>query len=545
MTSGIEAEQSLERRHNVDRSNRKVYLVGGGIASLAAAEFLIRDGGILGKNITVLEELDRLGGSLDGSGSPETGYVLRGGRMLESKYLCTYDLFASVPTLDRSKTVTQEIFEWNEVIKTGSHARLLRNGQPLDGPEFGLREKHILKIEWLIVEPESLLGKTSIEDQFGEDFFTTNFWLMWCTTFAFQPWHSAVEFKRYLVRFAHMVQGFNRLKGIMRTVYNQYDSLVRPLERYLMEREVDFQLKTTVVDLGLRKEPNEDGVVEKILYTQEASSGEIAVEPDDLVIVTLGSMTEASSLGSNDSAAPLRGKRDGGAWTFWEKIARGRPEFGHPEVFADHIEESKWISTTTTLFDPAFFRIMRERTGNVAGEGGLVTFTDSNWLCSIVLTAQPHFIDQPGNVSVFWGYGLRVEQPGNFVHKPMQECTGRDMLTEFLGHLQVSGEEQAAILDNSITIPCMMPFITSQFLRRDKGDRPDVLPRGWKNLAFTGQFCEQPDDVVFTVEYSVRSAANAAYGLLGLERKPPAVYQGKHDLGVLYKAYKGLHDIDG
>jgi oleate hydratase len=89
----------------------------------------------------------------------------------------------------------------------------------------------------------------------------------------------------------------------------------------------------------------------------------------------------------------------------------------------------------------------------------------------------------------------------------------------------------------------MMPFITSQFLSREKGDRPDVLPKGWKNLAFTGQYCEQPDDVVFTVEYSVRSAANAVYGLLGIDRKPPEVYKGQHNAGVLLRAFKALHDI--
>ena len=72
---------------------------------------------------------------------------------------------------------------------------------------------------------------------------------MWCTTFAFQPWHSAVEFKRYLDRFAHMISGFNTLKGIMRTVYNQYDSMVRPLQKWLVDRGVNFELNTRVLDL--------------------------------------------------------------------------------------------------------------------------------------------------------------------------------------------------------------------------------------------------------------------------------------------------------
>ena len=171
-----------------------VYLVGGGIASLAAAAFLIRDGDIPGHNITIIEESTRIGGSLDAAGSPEEGYVMRGGRMLESKYLCTYDLFSSIPTLDERMTVTQEIFAWNQTMKTASKCRLFRAGHCINAPSFGLSENHILTIERLALEPEGMLGRSSISDQFDSSFFTTDFWLMWCTTFAFQPWHSAVEF---------------------------------------------------------------------------------------------------------------------------------------------------------------------------------------------------------------------------------------------------------------------------------------------------------------------------------------------------------------
>src|ERR1700692_1493460 len=110
-------------------SETKVYLVGGGITSLAAAVFLIRDATVLGRSITSRKELDRLGGSLDGTGSPHEGYVLCGGRMLESKYLCTYDLFSSIPTLDQTRTVTKEIFDWNETTKMSSQSRLVRDGR--------------------------------------------------------------------------------------------------------------------------------------------------------------------------------------------------------------------------------------------------------------------------------------------------------------------------------------------------------------------------------------------------------------------------------
>jgi len=519
----------------------KAYLVGGGIASLAAAAFLIRDGDVPGCDITVIEENGVLGGSLDGSGTSTDGYVLRGGRMLESKYLCTFDLFASIPTLDGTRTVTQETFAWNETMKTSSKARLVTDGSRETAPRFGLNEGHILTIERLALLPETVLGKTTIAEQFDRSFFETNFWFMWCTTFAFQPWHGAVEFKRYLVRFAHMVSGFNRLNGIMRTVYNQYDSMVLPLRKWLDERGVVFMFDTRVTDLGFVGQEGAESV-SRIQTERMGQTGEISVRDGDLVLVTLGSMTEGSSLGGMDRAPTLKDKTDGGAWMLWERLAKDRPEFGCPTAFADHVDQSKWVSFTTTLHDPTFLRMVRDITGNVAGEGGLITFPRSNWLASIVIPFQPHFIGQPEDVGVFWGYGLAVDEPGNFVRKPMSACTGREIMTEILGHLRIEAEADG-ILDKAVSFPCMMPFITSQFLPRRPGDRPQVIPKGTTNLGFIGQFCELPEDVVFTVEYSIRSAQAAVYGLLGLKRAPPAVYHGKFDPRVLFKAYGALHDL--
>ena len=519
-----------------------VYLVGGGIASLAAAAFFIRDGDIPGHKITILEESPKIGGSLDAAGNAADGYVMRGGRMLESKYLCTYDLFSSIPTLDERMTVTQEIFAWNETMKTSSKSRLFRGGHRVDAPRFGLSEKQILTIERLGIEPERMLGRSSISDHFEASFFQTDFWLMWCTTFAFQPWHSAVEFKRYLLRFTHMVSGFNTLSGIMRTVYNQYDSMVRPLEKWLQQRGVKFRLNTRVT--ALDPHHDKDGYTVRGIHCEEDELGEdIKVNAEDKVLITLGSMTEASSLGSMDQPAPLRGQPDGGSWALWEAIAAFQPHFGRPSNFTGRIAESKWMSFTTTLHDPTFFDRIRDLTGNVPGEGGLISFPASRWLASIVLPHQPHFIGQPNDVNVFWGYGLFVDKTGDFVKKPMRAASGREIMTEILGHLRLEADA-GRILETCTCIPCMMPFITSQFLCRAKGDRPQVVPEGSKNLAFIGQFCELPDDVVFTVEYSVRSAQTAVYSLLSLNRTPPPVYKGQYDPRVLLEAFLAIHDTD-
>jgi oleate hydratase len=167
------------------------------------------------------------------------------------------------------------------------------------------------------------------------------------------------------------------------------------------------------------------------------------------------------------------------------------------------------------VHDDTFLCIVRNLTGNVPGEGSLVTFSDSNWLASIIVPHQPLLIGQPDDVGIFWGYGLHVDEPGDFVKKPMFACSGREIMAKLLGHLHVEAEAPR-ILKSCICIPCMMPFITSQFLRRETGDCPLVIPKGSRNLAFIGQLCEMPKDVVFTVEYSARSAQAAVYELLKL-----------------------------
>ncbi len=524
-----------------DRAKMQVYLVGGGIASLSAAAFLIRDGDLRGGQITILEELDTLGGSLDASGSAEFGHVMRGGRMLESRYVCTFDLFSSIPTLDGSQTVTAETFAWNDTLKTSSKSRLFRDGHRQTAPAFGLSERHILTIERLAIEPEGLLENSRICDQFDPAFFKTDFWFMWCTTFAFQPWHSAIEFKRYLVRFAHMVDGFDRLKGILRTVYNQYDSMVLPLQKWLLERGVRMDRNVQVTDLGIDRHGDKTRIA-SISFDRGGKIEQIMVEKDDLVLITLGCMTEGSSLGTMESAPALGGKLDGGAWTLWGKLAQASPEFGDPAVFANHVDDSKWVSFTITLRDDVFLKRIADLTGNAPGEGGLITFPDSSWLASIVIPHQPHFIGQPEDVSVVWGYGLSVDTLGDFVDKPMAGCTGAEILTEILGHLHLS-KDAPHILSTATCIPCMMPFITSQFLRRSKGDRPQVVPKSAENFALMGQFCEIPEDVVFTVEYSIRSAQLAVYHLLDIDKKPPPVYRGDFDPRVLYRAFRALHDM--
>ncbi len=525
---------------NSDRDGLKAYLIGGGIASLASAAYLIRDGGISGKNISVFEETNVIGGSLDGQGSPEHNYVIRGGRMFtEEAYTCMFDLLSFIPSLTApGRTVKEEIYEFNTRVKSNAHSRLVRNGQKIDASAMGLTNKDRLDLVAIMATSEDSLGAKRIEDVFEQSFFKTNFWYMWCTTFAFQPWHSAVELKRYLLRFIQEFPRIHTLAGVRRTPYNQYDSIVLPVTAWLKDRGVQFVMGAKVIGLDFKYGPNGKGV-ERIHYIRGGAQNEFAVGSHDVVFVTNGSMTAASSLGSMTSPPRVGTTKEGGSWALWEALAKDHSDFGRPSAFNSNISESKWLSFTVTLRDPTFFGLMEQFTGDKAGTGGLVTFTGSNWLLSVVLPHQPHFINQPEDINVFWGYGLFPDEEGNYIRKKMSECTGTDVLVELGRHLRFD-DHIPLIVKTSNCIPCMMPFITSQFMPRVKGDRPLVRPTGTTNIAFIGQFCELPDDVVFTVEYSVRSAQTAVYSLLGVDKGVSPLYKAERDIGVLLSSLKTM-----
>jgi oleate hydratase len=541
----VQAEQSFhgdpkKQRNHLGRDKTSAHLVGGGIASLASAAYLIRDGGVAGEDICIYEESDILGGSLDGEGSPAYDYVIRGGRMFtEEAYTCMFDLLSFIPSLTApGKTVKDEIYEFNARVKSHSRARLIRNGQKIDASEMGFSNKDRLALIAIMTTSEASLGAKRIEDIFETSFFKTNFWYMWCTTFAFQPWHSAVELKRYLLRFIQEFPRIHTLGGVRRTPYNQYDSIVLPVTKWLKNQGVRFAMGAKVTSLDFKYGPDGKGV-ERIHYLREGERREVGVGSDDLVFVTNGSMTAASSLGTTSSPPTLGTKEQGGSWAFWEALANDHTDFGRPFVFNGNVAESKWLSFTATLRDPTFFRLMEEFTGNTAGTGGLVTLMDSNWLMSVVVPHQPHFINQPEDIHVFWGYGLFPDQEGNFAKKKMSECTGEELLVELCRHLRFD-DNISRILKNATCIPCMMPFITSQFMPRVKGDRPQVRPVGTTNIAFIGQYCEIPDDVVFTVEYSVRSAQTAVYSFLQIAKEVSPLYKAQHDLRVLFNSLKTM-----
>ena len=527
-------------------ANTKVYMIGSGIGSLAAAVYLIRDAHVPGKNIQILEALDVDGGSLDGSGDAKRGFMIRGGRMLNiPTYECLQDVMSEIPSIEFDNiSLEEEFLEYNQEFKTHSRARLVdKNGNKVDVTKMGFSPNDRMEMEKLILmETEKSLGAKRIDQVFGKHFFKTNFWYMWQTTFAFQPWSSAAELRRYMIRFMHEFPRIHTLAGVARTAYNQHDSIVKPMVEWLREHGVKIVFNARVADINFSQMRDGAYVADRITYVQNGKNRNISIAPTDIVLFTNGCMTDNSNEAGTDTVAKYIKDDTAPSFELWRKIANGRPEFGDPDVFCGRPDESMWMSFTVTINNnPRLINYIQRFSRNHPGGGGLMTFKDSAWRLSIVVARQPHFKNQPMDTEIFWGYSLNMFVDGDYVKKPMYKCTGREIMTELMGHLRIPKAEQSEMMRGVICRTSIMPYITSQFQPRRPGDRPNVIPVGYENFAFVSQFAEVPDDVVFTMEYSVRAAQRAVYYLMGVDKDLTPINRHQYSPRTMLKAFLKLH----
>ena len=532
-----------------DVENKSAYLVGSGLASLSAALFLVRDAQMPGERIHILEELELPGGSLDGILDNTRGYIMRGGREMENHFECLWDLFRSVPSLEvKDASVLDEFYWLNKEDLNFSKMRATMNrgkSAHTDG-KFTLTDKAAEEIARLFLTSEEELNDKRISDVFSEEFFQSNFWLYWRTMFAFEEWHSAMEMRRYIARFIHHIGGLPDLSALKFTRYNQYESLVMPLVKHLESKGVRFEYGVQVKNVIVSKAGGKKTAT-KIVYEKGGREGEINLTENDLVFVTNGSITENSTYGDQNTV-PVLDASLGGSWSLWTNIAVQDPAFGKPEKFCGNIKESNFVSATLTTLDgripPYIERIcQRDPFAGKVVTGGIVSVKDSSWLMSWTLNRQPQFKKQPGNELVVWIYGLFSDRPGDYVKKPMKDCTGIEIAEEWLYHIGMPLAEIHDMAVNSAnTVPCMMPYVMSYFMPRALGDRPAVVPEGSVNLAFIGNFAETPRDTVFTTEYSVRTAMEAVYTLLGVDRGVPEVFASCYDVRMLMNSASRLMD---
>lgn len=568
-----------------DVDNKHAYIIGTGLAALSAACYLVRDGQMPGENIHILEKDPVPGGACDGLDIPGLGYVMRGGREMDNHFEVMWDLFRSIPSIETEGVSVLDEYYWlNKEDPNYSLCRATKNlgkDAGLKG-KFGLSDKASMEIMKLLFTPDEDLYDKPITDFFDDEVLNSNFWLYWRTMFAFENWHSALEMKLYIKRYIHHIGGLPDFSALRFTRYNQYESMILPMVKYLESHGVEFRYNTKVENVefaiggGAGPKREHTGVGQDTIQKIQATSGffkrnpastptkKLAVRIDvdhegdkssidltenDLVFITNGGCVENSTMGSQNSPAAWNPDlKPGGGWDMWKRIADQDPSFGHPEKFCSDPNATKWMSATVTTLDgeiPPYIQKICKRdpfSGKVV-TGGIVTVQDSNWLMSWTLNRQQQFRDQPKDQLCVWVYGLFPDKPGNYVKKPMTECTGEEICEEWLYHMGVPTDKiEALAKHHANTVPVMMPYITAFFMPRAAGDRPDVVPDGAVNFAFLGQFAETPRDTIFTTEYSMRTGMEAVYTLLGVDRGVPEVWGSVYDVRNLLNATVKLRD---
>lgn len=531
--------------------HKSAYIIGTGLAALSAACYLVRDGQMKGERIHIFEKDPIPGGACDGFEYPGVGYVMRGGREMDNHFEVMWDLFRSIPSIETEGVSVLDEYYWlNKEDPNYSLCRATVNrGQDAHtDKKFAVSDKAQMEIMRLFFTPDEELYDKRIDEYFDDEVFDSNFWLYWRTMFAFENWHSALEMKRYIKRYIHHIGGLPDFTALRFTKYNQYESMILPMVKYLENAGVVFHYNTKVVNVEFDVTSNRKQAT-RIELEAEGETRFVDLTEDDLVFITNGGCVENSAMGSQNTPAPYNPEiKPGGGWDMWRRIAAQSPDFGNPDKFCFDSELCNWMSATVETLDqriiPYITNICKRDpfTGKVV-TGGIVSVKDSSWLLSWTINRQPQFRSQPKDHCLVWVYALFNDKPGDYVKKPMRDCTGKEICMEWLYHIGVPENEIGELAENSAnTVPVMMPYIDAFFMPRNDTDRPKVVPDGAVNFAFIGQFAETARDTIFTTEYSMRTGMEAVYTLLNVDRGVPEVWGSTYDVRDLLNATVKLRD---
>lgn len=537
-----------EKPQGVDK--KSAYIIGTGLAGLTAAFYLVRDGQMKGEHVHLLEKLDLAGGSCDGRKDVTKGFYMRGGREMDNHFEVMWDVFRDVPSIETPNVSVLDEYYWlNKHDPNYSLCRATTDcGKDAHtDKQFKLDKASALALSKMFMTPEDQLEDKKISDVLPNSFWSTNFWLYWQTMFAFQRWSSALEMKRYLCRYVHHIDGLPDFSALRFTKYNQYESMILPLVKYLEAHGVTVEYGVDVKNVVIQQKDDKK-VAKQIVYVKDGKQQTIDLIEDDLVFVTNGCCTDTSCYGDQTHAPDLSNIRNGvgESWDLWKNIAKQAKngEFGNPDAFCSDYEATNWMSATVATSNEEIIKYIMNvckrdpRSGKVT-TGGIVTVKDStdNWYLSWTINRQPQFKAQDKNTVLVWVYSLNTNRPGNYVKKAMRNCTGEEVCREWLYHIGVpTNKINALAKDACNTTTCFMPYINAFFQPRKNSDRPLVVPQGAVNFAFIGQFAETPRDTIFTTEYSMRTGMEAVYTLLNVDRGVPEVWGSCYDVRELLRA---------
>lgn len=322
-----------------------------------------------------------------------------------------------------------------------------------------------------------------------------------------------MEFRRALRQYLREFHYLNILTCLDITGYYQDESVYLPIYLYLRNLGVDFRFDTKVKDIDTTVRDGRKKI-SRLNLLENGHHIAMDMGAHDIVILMLGSTVSGSSTGTCDYPPPTRSIEPNDEydenWTIWLELSAHDHEFGNPYNFCTRVDDTTLASFTVTTADPYFWKFLAS-IATPAEAGTYILLPKSNWELRLCIPTQPVFSQQTEDIHVIWGFALFPKVSGNYVQKPMEACSGAEVLTELLEHLNYH-----STVHHTITIPRLMPRMSSPLLIRSMADRPEVIPSKTSNFALVGQFVEIPWYSCVDISYGIRTAQIATSQLMGI-----------------------------
>ena len=337
------------------------------------------------------------------------------------------------------------------------------------------------------------------------------------------PQHSAMEFSRYINRTALLLPSLYNMQAILRTPRDQYETFIEPMAAWLEQQGVKIAFQAYVTDLRFAASPDPLTVVALDYQCAEAAP-RVPVADGDIVLVTLGSQIEGMLVGSTPRRPPGQAKRPSSV-ALWRKLAAAHQGLGDPDAFFDpsRVGDTRWVMFTVTTSSTVFQDLLAALTTSPSGTGGIVTLKDLPWLISLTVFHQPEVVDQSDDIWVWWGYGLHPEQNGATFGKPMNQCTGAEILEEVVRQLKFDADLQGDL--GVLELRALRLALREQHLAALQARRPPGRGAAPRDQSWIGRTIRR-DAARHRVHHGIFSAHGLGSGL------PPAWTRAAAAAGV-------------
>ena len=328
--------------------------------------------------------------------------------------------------------------------------------------KFGLSDKGAMEIMKLFFTPDEQLQDKKITDFFDDEVLNSNFWLYWRTMFAFENWHSALEMKLYIKRYIHHIGGLPDFTALRFTRYNQYESM-HPAHDRVPEglwRAVPLRHQGHGRQVRHSGRPQDGKHRSPCEHAGEVSN--IDLTENDLVFITNGGCVESCTVGAQDKAAGFRPRPSSRATAGIcgrRSPHRTRPSATRTSSARIRSCPTGMSATVTTLDDkiPQYIQKICKRdpfSGHRSSPAASSRSRTPAGCSAGRSTVSRSSAISPRISCVVWVYGLFSDKPGDYVKKPMRDCTGKEICMEWLYHIGVPDRPRSKSWQSTAPTPC-------------------------------------------------------------------------------------------